>query len=306
VEQHLRTDSDGVDTSDPPIRHGKKWGSRLAPYGLILPGGLWLLIFFLIPMIAMLSLSTQTGSVDTGYSQTFHFGIFNQAFHLYGKFFTRSLVYGTMVTLITFVVSYPLAYWIAFYGGRRKTTYLLLILLPFFVSFVIRTFAWKFILSDDGLVLGFFKRIHLMPQTFHVLATPTAVVAGISYNLLPFMALPLYVALEKIDRSVVAASGDLYGNRRQTFLKVILPLSLPGVFAGVLLTFVPAVGDYVNATILGGPNTTMVGNIIQNKFLLDQDYSMASALSVILMIGMVLGIFIYAKVLGTRSVEEYI
>jgi spermidine/putrescine transport system permease protein len=304
VEQHLRTDSDGVD--EPPIRHGKKWGSRLAPYGLIAPGGLWLLIFFLIPMVAMLSLSTQTGSVDAGYSQTFHFGIFSQAFNLYGKYFTRSLIYGTLVTIITFLVSYPLAYWIAFYGGRRKSTYLLLILLPFFVSFVIRTFAWKFILSDDGIVLGFLKHIHVVPQTFHVLATPTAVVAGISYNLLPFMALPLYVALEKIDRSVVAASGDLYGNRRQTFLKVILPLSLPGVFAGVLLTFVPAVGDYVNATILGGTNTTMIGNIIQNKFLLDQDYSMASALSVILMIGMVVGIFIYAKVLGTRSVEEYI
>jgi spermidine/putrescine transport system permease protein len=299
VEQHIRADSNGV-------RHHAGWKKRLAPYGLLGPGGLWLIIFFLIPIVAMLSLSTQTGSVDTGFSQTFNFGIFGKAVTDYHKYFARSFVYAGIATVITFVVSYPLSYWIAFYGGRRKSTYLLLLLLPFFVSFVIRTLAWKFILSDDGIVLGFLKNIHVLPRNFHVLATSTAVVAGISYNLLPFMALPLYVALERIDRPVVAAAGDLYSNKRQTFLKVILPLSLPGVFAGVLLTFVPAMGDYVNASILGGPNNLMIGNIIQLKYLQDFNYPMASALSAILMIGMVIGIFIYAKVLGTRSVEEYI
>jgi spermidine/putrescine transport system permease protein len=216
------------------------------------------------------------------------------------------MVYAGIVTVLALLLAYPVAYWIAFYGGRRKSTFLLLLLLPFFVSFVIRTLAWKFILSDDGIVLGFLKNVHLLPKGFHVLATSTAVVAGISYNLLPFMALPLYVALEKIDRSVVAAAGDLYSNKRETFLKVILPLSLPGVFAGVLLTFVPAMGDYVNASILGGTSNLMIGNIIQLKYLQDFNYPMASALSAILMIGMVIGIFIYAKALGTRSVEEYI
>jgi spermidine/putrescine transport system permease protein len=155
-------------------------------------------------------------------------------------------------------------------------------------------------------VLGTLKSLHLVPENYKVLATSTAVVAGMAYNFLPFMALPLYVALEAIDRSVVAAAGDLYSNRRQTFTKVILPLSLPGVFAGVLLTFVPAVGDYVNATILGGTGNTMIGNIIQLKYLTDFDYPMASALSTILMVGMVVGIFIYAKALGTRSIEEYV
>jgi spermidine/putrescine transport system permease protein len=299
VERDLRTDSGKVSH-----KHG--WRKRLAPYGLLAPGGLWLLIFFLIPIVAMLSLSTETGSADAGFSQTFNVGIFGQAFHLYGKYFIRSLYYGGTATLITFVVAYPLSYWIAFYGGRRKSTYLLLLLLPFFVSFVIRTVAWEFILSDDGIVLGFLKRLHLLPESFHILATSTAVIAGIAYNLLPFMALPLYVALESIDRSVVAAAGDLYSNKRATFLKVILPLSLPGVFAGVLLTFVPAMGDYVNASILGGTTNTMIGNIIQREYLQNFNYPMASTLSAILMIGMVIGIFIYAKALGTRSVEEYI
>jgi spermidine/putrescine transport system permease protein len=256
--------------------------------------------------VAMVSLATQTGSVDEGFKQTFNIGIFGEALSHYDKFFIRSLEYGGLATLICFVVSFPLAYWIAFYGGHRKNTYLLLLLLPFFVSFVIRTVAWQFLLSDDGIVVGTLKHLGLVSQDYHILATSTAVIAGIAYNYLPFMALPLYVALEAIDRSVVAAAGDLYASRPQTFLKVVLPLSLPGVFAGVLLTFVPAVGDYVNASILGGTQNTMIGNIIQQKYLTDFDYPMASALSTILMVGMVVGIFIYAKVLGTRSIEEYV
>jgi spermidine/putrescine transport system permease protein len=301
VERDLRADRYGsVAASKPPLR------KRLAPYGLISPTALWLGLFFVIPLVAMVSLATQTGSVDEGFKQTFNIGIFGEALSHYDKFFIRSLEYGGLATLICFVVSFPLAYWIAFYGGHRKNTYLLLLLLPFFVSFVIRTVAWQFLLSDDGIVVGTLKNLGLVSQDFHILATSTAVIAGIAYNYLPFMALPLYVALEAIDRSVVAAAGDLYASRPQTFLKVVLPLSLPGVFAGVLLTFVPAVGDYVNASILGGTGNTMIGNIIQQKYLTDFDYPMASALSTILMIGMVVGIFIYAKVLGTRSIEEYV
>lgn len=299
MEPDLRAHRDAVEAKS-------SFRKRLAPYALITPATLWLGLFFVIPLLAMVSLSTQTGSVDAGFRQTFHFGIFATALSQNGKYFIRSLEYGGIATLLDFIVAYPLAYWIAFYGGTRKTTYLLLLLLPFFVSFVIRTLAWKFILSDDGIVLGTLKSLHMVPQNFKVLATSTAVVAGIAYNFLPFMALPLYVALEGIDRSVVAAAGDLYSNRRQTFMKVILPLSLPGVFAGVLLTFVPAVGDYVNATILGGTGNTMIGNIIQLKYLTDFDYPLASALSTILMVGMVIGIFFYAKVLGTRSIEEFV
>ena len=300
MEQHLRTGDQPVAAGKPPLR------KRLAPYGLISPAAVWLGVFFVIPLVAMVSLATQTGSVDEGFRQTFNFGIFGDALSTYGKFFIRSLEYGGIATLIVFVVSFPLSYWIAFYGGSRKNTYLLLLLLPFFVSFVIRTVAWQFILSDQGIVLGTLKSLHVVPENYHVLATSVAVIAGIAYNYLPFMALPLYVALEAIDRSVVSAAGDLYSNRRQTFVKVVLPLSLPGVFAGVLLTFVPAVGDYVNATILGGTGNTMIGNIIQLKYLTDFNYPMASALSTILMIGMVVGIFLYAKALGTQSIEKYV
>jgi len=180
------------------------------------------------------------------------------------------------------------------------------LLLPFFVSFVIRTVAWQFILADQGIVFGTLKDWHLLPQSFHVLATTTAVVAGIAYNFLPFMALPLYVALEKIDRGVVEAAGDLYASKRETFRKVILPLSIPGIFAGVLLTFVPAAGDYVDATVLGGTGNTMIGNIIYTRSITNLDYPPASALSFLLMAVLLIGIFAYARTLGTRSIQEYV
>jgi spermidine/putrescine transport system permease protein len=284
----------------------RRIGRALAPYGLVGPGGLWLLAFFLIPTVVMLSLSLQTGSVDTGYRLTWHFGEYATAWSLFHTQFFRSLEYAAVATAVTLVVSYPLAYWIAFRGGRFKSTFLFLLLLPFFVSFVIRTVAWKVILADDGVVLGTLKNLHLLPADYHILASTTAVVAGIAYNYLPFMALPLYVSLERIDRRVVEAAKDLYANRRDVFLRVILPLSLPGIFGGVLLTFVPAVGDYVNATILGGVNNTMIGNIIQSQFLENFDYPMAAALSSMLMAAMVIGIYAYARALGTREIQEYV
>jgi spermidine/putrescine transport system permease protein len=307
VEQHLRADHPVIAAG----RHRTRLGKWLAPYGLISPGGLWLLVFFVVPMFTMLMLSLETpvattGFVNAGYRFTWHVAQFGDALSQYHTEFVRSLLYGTFVTVVSLVVGYPAAYWIAFRGGDRKTIYLFLLLLPFFVSFVIRSLAWQFLLSDNGIVLGTLERIHLLPFGFRIIGTAWAVMAGITYNSLPFMVLPLYVSLEKIDVSVVEAAQDLYSNGREVFTKVIFPLSVPGIFAGFLLTFVPAVGDYVNATILGGPTTTMIGNIIQFQFLQAQDYPMASALSFILMSVLLLGIIAYARILGTRQIEEYV
>jgi spermidine/putrescine transport system permease protein len=300
VEQHLPADLQLV--GKPRTRLGR----ILAPYLLVLPGGVWLIVFFLVPMAFLLSISLQTGNIIDGFRLTWRFANYSDAVRRYHTQFARSLLYGGLATAITLVVSYPLAYWIAFRGGKYKNTFLFLLLLPFFVSFVIRTLAWEFILSDDGIVLGTLKSWHVLPHNFHVLATSTAVVAGIAYNFLPFMALPLYVSLERIDRRVVEAAHDLYANRFEVFRRVILPLSIPGVFAGVLLTFVPAVGDYVNAAILGGTRTTMIGNIIQLEYLTNLHYPTAAALSFILMAGLLLGILAYARILGTRNIQEYV
>lgn len=300
MEQHLPTDLHVVKRSRGRFR------KRLAPYLLVFPGGAWLLLFFLIPLVFLASISLQTGNIFDGFRLTWHVQNYVDAVQRYHVQFLRSLRYSLIATLITLVVAYPLAYWIAFRGGKHKTTFLFMLLLPFFVSFVIRTLAWRFILSNDGIVLGTLKSWHLIPQDFHVLATSTAVVAGIAYNYLPFMALPLYVALDRIDRGLIEAAQDLYSSRTNVFKRVILPLSIPGIFAGVLLTFVPAMGDYVNASILGGTQTTMIGNIIQLEYLTNLHYPIASALSFILMVAMMIGILAYARVLGARSLEEYV
>jgi spermidine/putrescine transport system permease protein len=277
---------------------------RLTPYLLGLPGGLWLAIFFVVPLVTVLSVALQTGNPDSGYSLTWHFGEFSSVLSLYSDEFVRSFEYGAISTLVALVVSYPVAYWIAFHGGRHKSTYLFLILLPFFVSFVIRTLAWQFILSDQGIVLGTLKNWGVIPSSVHVLSTPFAVIAGLTYNALPYMALPLYVAIEKIDRRVVKAASDLYASPRAAFTRVILPLSTPGIFAGFLLVFVTNVGDYVNASILGGPGTTMIGNVIESAYLENLDYPTASALSSILMAALLVVIWLYARTFGTQAVEE--
>ncbi|MGW0072206.1 ABC transporter permease, partial [Streptosporangium sandarakinum] len=226
---------------------------RFAPYLLILPGGLWLAIFLVVPMVFMASVSTQEGDVVNGFVQTFNLSIYGDVLSQYGTQFLRSAGYGLVATVVSIVLAYPMAYWIAFRGGSRKSTYLLLVLLPFFVSFVLRTVSWKFLLADNGLLLSPLKSLGLVPDDFHVLQTTVAVIGGLVYNYLPFMILPIYVALERVDPRVVEAAQDLYAARRQAFTKVVLPLSLPGVFAGVLMTFVPMTADYVNAEILGGP-----------------------------------------------------
>lgn len=281
-------------------------GRILAPYLLSLPGGAWLAILFVVPLVAMLSLALQTGDVLHGYRLTWNWGEVPHVLSQHSTEFIRSAWYAGIATAICLVVSFPLSYWIAFYGGRRKNFFLLMLLLPFFVSFVIRSLAWSFILADQGILFGTLKNLHVLPRSFHVLATSTAVIAGIAYNYLPFTALPLYVSLERIDRRIVEAAGDLYASRRAAFMRVIFPLTVPGIFAAFLLTFVPAMGDYLNQQILGGTSNTMIGTIIQQDFLTNQDYPAASALSAILLAGVLVGIFLYARILGSRTIEEYL
>jgi spermidine/putrescine transport system permease protein len=277
---------------------------QLAPYFLVLPGGLWLLLFFAVPMIAMLSLSLQTGDVVNGYALTWHFQTYVDAITDYKVQLIRSLFYGLISTVIMIVLAFPIAYWIAFRGGKRKSVYLFLLLLPFFVSFVLRTISWGMILTDDGPVLHPLKAIGLLPDNYHLLGTAPAVIGGLVYNYLPFMVLPIYVAVERIDPRVVEAARDLYANPARSFQKVILPLSLPGVFAGALMTFVPTSTDYVNSSVLGSSSTTMIGQVIQAQYLQNSDYPTASALSFVLMAVMLIGIFAYARALGTADVME--
>jgi spermidine/putrescine transport system permease protein len=276
--------------------------ARLAPYALIFPGGLWLLLFFVVPMVAMFSLSLTQGDVVSGFVQTWHWQTYTDAITNYKTQLMRSLEYGLVTTVIQVVIAFPVAYWIAFRGGRRKSTYLFLILLPFFVSFVLRTISWRFFLTDDGLLLTWLRALHLVSANFHILGTAPAVIGGLTYNYVPFMVLPIYVALERIDPRVVEAARDLYASPTAVFRKVIFPLSLPGVFAGVLMTFVPTSSDYVNSELLGSSSTTMIGQVIQAQYLQYSSYPTASALSFTLMAVLLVGIFLYARILGTEDV----
>jgi spermidine/putrescine transport system permease protein len=276
--------------------------NQRAAYALLAPGGLWTLLLFIVPMLAMGSLALQEGNAIDGFRMTWRFANFTDALTANSAILVRSLRNGAIVTVAALVLAYPIAYWIAFYGGRAKNVFLLLILLPFFVSFVIRTVSWSFILSDDGIIFGTLKNLGVLPDTFHVVGTTFAVIAGITYNLLPFTILPLYVSLERIDKRLVEASKDLYATRYQAFRKVVFPLSLPGVFAAVLLTSIPAIGDYVNASVLGGPGTSMIGNVIQNQFLVLREYPEGAALSFVLMAVLLVGAALYARLLGTEEI----
>ena len=270
----------------------------LIPYLFLLPGGLWLVVFFVLPMLTMASVALQEGTLGTGFTFTFNIGVFPEVLGRYNEQFLRSLLYALVVTILTMAIGYPMAYTIAFRGGRYKNVLLLLVILPFFTSFIIRTISWKFILADQGFVLGTLKDIGLLDDGFRLLATPVAVISGITYNYLPFVVLPLYVALEKIDYRLIEAATDLYASRLQAFLRVTLPLSISGVFAGSLLAFIPAAGDYINAELLGGTReTTMIGNVVQTLYLTNNDYPQASAISLILMVGLIVGVVIYTRVL---------
>jgi spermidine/putrescine transport system permease protein len=283
---------------------------RAAPaYPLLLPGMLWLAVFFFVPMYYLLDMSLRTGNLIEGFAQTYSFSNYTDAITSNQEQLTRSLLYAGSATLLAFLIAYPLAYAIAFRGGRYKNFLLVLVIAPFFTNYLIRTLAWETILADHGIVTQTLKTLHVLSVTDalgftsgeRLLATPLAVVTGITYNYLPFMTLPLYVSLEKIDKRLLEAALDLYANRAKAFFRITMPLSLPGIFAGTLLTFIPAIGDYINAYLLGSTQTTMIGNVIQSKFLTFNDYPSAAALSFTLMAGILVFIIIYARILGTEE-----
>jgi spermidine/putrescine transport system permease protein len=275
----------------------------LMPYLLLAPGLAWLAVFFLVPLGFLAYQSLESGNIDFGYAFTWSWGNFGTAFTDYRPQFVRSIEYAGIATLLALVFSYPVAYWIAFRGGRWKNLLLLMIVAPFFVTYLIRTLAWETILSDNGIVVRTLQHLHLVSPGGHLLATGTAVVAGITYNFLPFMALPLYVSLEQIDQRLIEAAQDLYASNWRAFLRVTVPLSLPGVVAGTLLTFIPAAGDFINAQLLGAPENHMIGNVIQSKFLELTDYPAAAAMSFILMGAIVVAVSVYARAVGTEQLS---
>jgi spermidine/putrescine transport system permease protein len=269
------------------------------PYALLAPGTAWLLVFFVVPMFYLGKMSLEQGLFPL-FSFEWAWSNFSDAIELYRTQFVRSLQYAGTATAIALVISYPLAYWIAFRGGRWKNLLLLLVIAPFFVTYLIRTLAWQTILSDNGVIVSILQHLHVLGSDGRLLATSAAVIAGITYNFLPFMVLPLYVSLEQVDPRLIEAAGDLYANRVVSFLRVTLPLSLPGVFAGVLLTFIPAAGDFINAQLLGTPRQYMIGNVIQSQFLSLRNYPTAAALSFILMGAILLLVLVFARVVGTE------
>jgi spermidine/putrescine transport system permease protein len=277
--------------------HRHRW---LTPYLLLAPGLAWLAVFFVAPLGFLGYQSLQSGSFDFGFEFTWQFSNYWDAIKAYDQHLIRSLVYAGIATVLALVISYPLAYWIAFRGGRWKNLFLLVIIAPFFVTYLIRTLAWQNILADQGFVVQTLRDLHILGEDGRLLATSTAVVAGITYNFLPFMALPLYVSLEQIDHRLIEAAQDLYASKAKAFLRVTLPLSLPGVFAGTLLTFIPAAGDFINAQLLGTPQQHMIGNVIQSKFLELIDYPAAAALSFVLMAAILAGVFAYTRALGAE------
>jgi spermidine/putrescine transport system permease protein len=274
---------------------------QLTPYLLLAPGVIWLVVFFVVPLGFLGYQSLQSGNIDFGYAFTWAWGNYGNALRDYRAQFVRSIEYAGIATLLALLISYPVAYWIAFRGGRWKNLLLLGIVAPFFVTYLIRTLAWQTILSDNGFVVNTLQSLHVLGPGGRLLATSTAVVTGITYNFLPFMALPLYVSLEQIDGRMIEAAEDLYASKFQAFLRVTLPLSLPGVVAGTLLTFIPAAGDFINAQLLGAPDNHMIGNVIQSKFLELTDYPAAAAMSFILMAGILVAVAVYARIVGTEQ-----
>jgi spermidine/putrescine transport system permease protein len=290
----------------------KRWFiAHTTPYLLSLAGGAWLILLFVIPLVSGLIVSLETGNPDSGYTFTWNWSVYSDLFVNsdvpYLTFFLRSLAYGAAATILTIVIGYPVAYFIAFrVRDRWKNTLLLLVLVSFFVSFVIRTDMWAFLLADQGPVLTVLRDLHLASKDFHILGTTGAVIGGIVYNDLAFMVLPIYVALERVDARLLEAAGDLYANKRQVFLRTVLPLSRSGIFAGVLLVFIDAVGDPVNASLLGGTHTYMIGQAIQDAYLTNQQYNVAAALSTILMIVLGIILFAYARIAGTENIEDLV
>jgi spermidine/putrescine transport system permease protein len=274
------------------------------PYLLLLPGFAFLFTFFILPIINLAQTSTQTpiAGGDTGeYEQSLAFSNYIQAFVENKEQFGRSFLYATLATVFALAIAYPLAYAIAFKSGKFKNILLVLVVAPFFTSFLLRTVAWKQILGEEGLVVPGLRALSIIGENTTLTSTSVAVVAGMTYNFLPFMTLPLYASLERIDPRTIEAAGDLYANGLTAFRRVTVPLSMPGVVAGTLLTFIPAAGDYVNAAILGSPNTKMIGNVIESRYFKIVDYPTAAALSFTLMVAILILVTLYIRKAGTEE-----
>jgi spermidine/putrescine transport system permease protein len=303
--------ADGVPSSGPPAADTARavGRRRRTPYLLLLPGALWLGVFFVAPMVFLASQSLQTGSLAEGYRLTWNIGQYADVLGQFHVQLLRSLAYAAAATVLALLIAYPLAYTIAFRAGRWKNVLLVLVVAPFFTSFLIRTLAWQNILATDGPVTSFLQTIGVtdvlravgLIDGDQLLGTHLAVVCGLTYNFLPFMTLPLYASLERIDPRLLEAAGDLYASPFTGFRKVTLPLSVPGVVAGTLLTFIPAAGDYVNSTLLGSPSTTTIGQVVQGQFLRVLDYPAAAALSVVLMVTIVVLVTLYVRRAGTEE-----
>ncbi|CAB4334505.1 MAG: ABC transporter permease subunit [Actinobacteria bacterium] len=279
-----------------------KDNKSLFPYLLLAPGLLWLFMFFILPIVNLAQMSTKTSTGESGqFEQSYRFANFFDSFVDASGQFGRSFLYATLATLIALAIAYPLAYAIAFKSGKWKNVLLVLVVAPFFVSFLLRTIAWKQILGEEGPVTAILRGLHIISQQTTLTSSAFAVVTGLAYNFLPFMTLPIYASLERIDPRTLEASGDLYANGFTTFRKVTLPLSMPGVVAGTLLTFIPAAGDYINANILGNPNTKMLGNVIEARFFKIVDYPTAAALSFTLMAAILILITLYIRKAGTEE-----
>lgn len=277
----------------------------LVPLLLLLPGLTWLVSFYLAPNIQMFASSFWSGTLESGFSFSFsNWTNYTDALSKYQQQYARSIQYGFVATLICFAIAFPLAYFIAFKAGRARSVLLFLVVAPFFTSYLLRTIGWRTILGDDSIILGPLKAAGLVDPGARFLDTPFAVIAGIAYNFVPFMILPIYVSLEKIDRRLLEAAQDLYASSWGAFRRVTLPLAMPGIFAGSLLTFIPAIGDFINAELLGNPSTTMVGNVIQRQFLVDRDYPTAAALSFMLMVLILAGVALYGRLLGTDELTS--
>jgi spermidine/putrescine transport system permease protein len=293
------------------ITGGPEVRQRLAPYGLLKPGMLWLALFYLAPLVTLLrqSLSTLPSRFAVEAELDWNLDNYREAFTDFGSQFQRAFLYAGVATVLTIVIGYPLAYVIAFRGGRYRTLLLGLVIVPFFTSFLIRTIAWQSLLADTGIIVRVLDAVRLsdvlewlqIMDNGRLVNTPAAVIGGLTYNFLPFMILPIYVSLEKIDVRLVDAAQDLYSTPTKAFRKVVLPLSLPGVFAGTLLVFIPAAGDFVNALYLGNPNTTMIGNSIQDQFLVQNNTPLASAMSFVLMAFITVFVLLYSRFFGTEE-----
>jgi spermidine/putrescine transport system permease protein len=277
----------------------------LVPILLLFPGLAWLCSFYLAPNVQMFASSFWSGTLEKGFTFSLSNWVnYPNALATYQDQYLRSIEFGLAATLLCFAIAFPLAYFIAFKSGRARSILLFLVVAPFFTSYLLRTIGWRTILGDDSIVLGPLKAIGIVDSGARILDTPFSVVAGIAYNFVPFMILPIYVSLEKIDRRLLEAAQDLYASSWEAFRKVTLPLAAPGIFAGSLLTFIPAIGDFVNAELLGNPSTTMIGNVIQRQFLVVRDYPTAAALSFMLMVLILVGVTIYGRILGTEELTS--